>query len=351
MNNHFYQKSWLKEIDFNQAELNYLIDFALHLKELKQKNIPHPYLLGKNIALLFEKTSTRTRSAFTVAANDLGAHPEFLGKNDIQLGNKESVADTAKVLGSMFDGLEFRGFKQSHVEDLARYSGVPVWNGLTDDWHPTQMIADFMTLKEVFGKLEGLTLTYVGDGRNNMANSLLVTSAILGVNFKLGAPQDLQPAPEIVALAQKQAQLSGAEILITDDPKEAVQGTDAIYTDVWISMGENVDPKERISQLLPYQVNQELLAASGKSTTIVLHCLPAYHDQNTSQGQKLATEFGRSELEITDEVFLGQQSYVFQEAENRLHSIKAIMAATLGELFIPKEFFNDRLKSSENFVE
>lgn len=340
MNNHFYGQSFLKELDFSAQELNYLIDFAIHLKSLKQQNIPHPYLKGKNIALLFEKTSTRTRSAFTVAANDLGANPEFLGKNDIQLGNKESVSDTAKVLGSMYDGIEFRGFKQSDVETLAQESGVPVWNGLTDDWHPTQMIADFMTLKEVYGGLKGLTLTYVGDGRNNMANSLLVTSAMLGVNFKLGAPKGLQPAPEVIEKAYQQAQISGAQITITDDPFEAVKDSDALYTDIWISMGEAVDPAERIKALLPYQINQELLKATGKASTIVMHCLPAYHDKETTIGKQLAEEFGVGELEITNEVFLGQQSHVFQEAENRMHSIKAIMAATLGDLFIPDAFFD-----------
>jgi len=340
MNNHFYGQSFLKELDFSAQELNYLIDFAIHLKSLKQQNIPHPYLKGKNIALLFEKTSTRTRSAFTVAANDLGANPEFLGKNDIQLGNKESVSDTAKVLGSMYDGIEFRGFKQSDVETLAQESGVPVWNGLTDDWHPTQMIADFMTLKEVYGGLKGLTLTYVGDGRNNMANSLLVTSAMLGVNFKLGAPKGLQPAPEVIEKAYQQAQISGAQITITDDPFEAVKDSDALYTDIWISMDEAVDPAERIKALLPYQINQELLKATGKASTIVMHCLPAYHDKETTIGKQLAEEFGVVELEITNEVFLGQQSHVFQEAENRMHSIKAIMAATLGDLFIPDAFFD-----------
>ena len=339
MENHFYGKSWLKESDYTAAELNFLIDFSLHLKDLKKKNIAHKYLSGKNIALLFEKTSTRTRSAFTVAANDLGAHPEFLGQDDIQLGNKESIADTAKILGSMFDGIEFRGFKQENVEQLAKYSGIPVWNGLTDEWHPTQMIADFMTLKEEFGTLQGLTLTYVGDGRNNMAHSLLVTAAILGVNFNLAAPKDLQPDANVLQLAKKLAVESHAKLLITTDIFEAVKDADALYTDVWISMGEKVDVKKRIEALLPYQINQELLAKTGKKTTIVMHCLPAFHDQQTSVGQKLAQAYGLNELEITDEVFLGKQSRVFVEGENRLHSIKAIMAATLGELFIPHSYF------------
>lgn len=341
MQNHFYGQSFLKEADFTPAELNYLIDFAIHLKDLKHHHIPHEYLKGKNIALLFEKTSTRTRSAFTVAANDLGANPEFLGKNDIQLGNKESVADTAKVLGRMYDGIEFRGFLQSDVEALAQYSKVPVWNGLTDDWHPTQMIADFMTLKETFGQLKGLTLTYVGDGRNNMANSLLVTSAMLGVNFHLAAPSSLQPTPAVQTLAHQYAAKSGAELLITNDPQQVVSGADAIYTDIWISMGEQVDPSERISMLLPYQVNQALLSQTGTASTVVMHCLPAYHDEATQIGKQLATEFGVHELEITDDVFLGPQAVIFEQAENRMHAIKAIMAATLGELFIPEKLFND----------
>ncbi|MFT8726732.1 MAG: ornithine carbamoyltransferase [Liquorilactobacillus ghanensis] len=336
--NHFYQKSFLKEIDFNAAELNYLIDFAIHLKQLKQKNIPHPYLQGKNIALLFEKSSTRTRSAFTVAAIDLGAHPEFLGKNDIQFGTKESVVDTAKILGGMFDGIEFRGFKQQTVETLAQASGVPIWNGLTDEWHPTQMIADFMTLKEHFGKLKGLTLTYVGDGRNNVANSLLVTGAILGVNIHIGAPTDLQPSKKVIQAAQQAASKSGAEILITADPQQAVAGADALYTDVWVSMGEKVDYHQRIEQLLAYQINSELVAATHKQDTVILHCLPAFHDTNTSVGRKFMADYNLTALEITDEVFQSTNSLVFQEGANRMPAIKAIMAATLGNLFIPEIF-------------
>jgi len=339
MNNHFYGQSFLKEIDFTPAELTYLIDFASHLKALKQQGIPHPYLQGKNIALLFEKTSTRTRSAFTVAAHDLGAHPEFLGQGDIQLGKKESVSDTAKVLGSMFDGIEFRGFDQATVETLAQASGVPVWNGLTDDWHPTQMIADFMTLKEHFGHLKGLTLTYVGDGRNNMANSLLVTGAMLGVNVHIGAPVGLQPDATVVALAQKAAKQTGSQLLITADPKAAVVGADALYTDVWVSMGEQVDYGERIKQLLPFQINAALVAATGKATTIVMHCLPAFHDHQTKLGAKLGEQYNLAALEITDDVFKSPQAVVFQEASNRMPAIKAIMAATLGDLFIPTSIF------------
>ncbi|KRL05428.1 ornithine carbamoyltransferase [Liquorilactobacillus oeni] len=337
--NHFLGKSFLKENDFSAAELNYLIDFAIHLKKLKKNHLPHQYLLGQNIALLFEKPSTRTRSAFTVAANDLGAHPEFLGKQDIQFGTKESVADTAAVLGGMFDGIEFRGFKQETVAKLAEKSGVPVWNGLTDEWHPTQMIADFMTLKESFGKLKGLTLTYIGDGRNNVANSLLVTGAILGVNIHIAAPKKLQPQAEIQKIAAKEAEKSGAQIKITDDLLAAVKNADALYTDVWISMGEKVDVGERIKLLLPFQINKKLLQQTGKAKTIIMHCLPALHDNHTVIGKKLTTQYQLAALEITDEVFNGPQSVVFQEAENRMHAIKAIMAATLGTLFIPDSIF------------
>ncbi|MFC6171740.1 ornithine carbamoyltransferase [Loigolactobacillus jiayinensis] len=340
--NHFANKSLLKEIDFTAQELEYFIDFAIHLKQLKQQHIPHHYLQGKNIALLFEKASTRTRSAFTVAATDLGAHPEFLGKNDIQFGKKESTADTAKVLGSMFDGIEYRGFAQDTVEQLAKYSGVPVWNGLTDQWHPTQMIADFMTLKEHFGHLQGLTLAYVGDGRNNMGNSLLVTAALLGVNIQIGAPTALQPSATIVAMAKEAAAKSGSKVLITSDPGAAVADADAIYTDVWISMGEDVSPQARVKELLPYQVNAKLVAQTEKADTIIMHCLPAYHDKNTEIGKALEEEFGVTALEITDDVFNSDQSVVFQEAENRLHSIKAIMAATLGDLFIPEQLFETK---------
>lgn len=340
MTNHFQGRSWLKEIDYTPKELEYLIDFAAHLKALKHAHIPHPYLQGKNIALLFEKTSTRTRSAFTVASIDLGAHPEFLGKNDIQFGKKESTADTAKVLGRMFDGIEYRGFAQQTVEDLAKYSGVPVWNGLTDEWHPTQMIADFLTLKEQFGHLKGLTLAYLGDGRSNMGNSLIVTAAMLGVNIHIGAPKDLQPAADIVAIAQKYAAETGSEVLVTDDAKAAANGADALYTDVWISMGEDVDPAERINALKPYQINAGLVAATGKADTIIMHCLPAYHDHNTVVGKQLGEQFDMDALEITDEVFNSDRSVVFDEAENRMHAIKAIMAATLGDLFIPDSLFD-----------
>lgn len=319
-------KSFLKEIDFTKQELEELIDLSIKFKQLKKERIPHKYLDGLNIALIFEKTSTRTRSAFTVAGQDLGMNVTYLGAGDIQLGKKESVVDTAKVLGFMFDGIEYRGFKQEDVEDLAKYSGVPVWNGLTDTWHPTQMIADFMTLKERFGSLEGLTIAYIGDGRNNMANSLLVTSAILGVNVKIIAPEVLQPEDEIVALAQKHN--NGADLTITDDISE-VKGVDMLYTDVWVSMGEEVDFKSRIDLLLPYQISEDLLAKTENPDVIVMHCLPAFHDLNTQIGQEIYDKYGLAELEITDQVFQKYSDIIFQEAENRMHSIKAIMYNSL----------------------
>lgn len=320
------QKSFVKEIDFTKEELLELIDLGLAFKELKKKRILHKYLEGLNIALIFEKDSTRTRSAFTVAGQDLGMNVTYLGSDEIQLGKKESVIDTAKVLGSMFDGIEYRGFKQEDVEALAEHSGVPVWNGLTDNWHPTQMIADFMTLKEVFGSLDGLSIAYVGDGRNNMANSLLVTSAILGVHVTIIAPESLQPKAEIVALAQQYN--NGATITITDD-LAAVKGVDMLYTDVWVSMGEAVDFKERIDLLLPYQINADLLAKTENPNVIVMHCLPAFHDLNTEIGQGIYQKYGLAELEITDAVFQQFSPIIFQEAENRMHSIKAIMYQSL----------------------
>ena len=332
----FQGRSLLAEKDFTKEELMYLIDLSAHLKDLKKRGIPHHYLEGKNIALLFEKASTRTRAAFTTAAIDLGAHPEYLGKNDIQLGKKESVEDTARVLGSMFDGIEFRGFKQTTVEQLAEFSGVPVWNGLTDEWHPTQMIADFLTVKENFGLLEGLTLAYVGDGRNNVANSLLVTGAILGVNIRIVSPESLFPEKELVDIAQRFADQSGSEIIITKDVTQGVKGADALYTDVWVSMGEEDKFAERIELLTPYQLNMDMVRATGKEETIILHCLPAFHDATTEYGREVKEKHHIDAMEITDEAFRSKHARQFEQAENRMHSIKAIMAATLGNLFIPK---------------
>ena len=309
MSSHFQGKSFLKEIDFTKIELETLIDLAAHFKYLKQQHIPHQYLQGKNIALLFEKTSTRTRSSFTVAANDLGAHAEFLGQHDIQLGKKESLVDTAKVFGRMYDGIEYRGFSQKTVEDLATYSGVPVWNGLTDAWHPTQMLADFLTIKEKLGSLDGVTLAYMGDGRNNVAHSLLVTGAILGVNIHIVAPKSLQPNRDVQDIAQQKAAESGATLMITDDITAGVAGADVLYTDVWASMGEESAFAERIKCLLPYQINQALVSATGNPNVIVLHDLPAFHDLNTTVAQQIYEKYGLTEMEITDEIFNAPFAY------------------------------------------
>ncbi|EPA8120736.1 ornithine carbamoyltransferase [Enterococcus faecium] len=333
----FQGRSLLAEKDFTKEELQYLINFSEHLKDLKKRGIPHHYLEGKNIALLFEKTSTRTRSAFTTAAIDLGAHPEYLGANDIQLGKKESTEDTAKVLGRMFDGIEFRGFSQKMVEELAEFSGVPVWNGLTDEWHPTQMIADFLTIQENFGTVEGITVAYCGDGRNNMANSLLVTGAILGANMRIVAPKELQPEEEIVKMAEGFAEKSGAQLMITDDVDKGVDGADVLYSDVWVSMGEEDKFEERIKLLKPYQINMEMVEKTHNTDRLIfLHCLPAFHDTNTVYGEQMKERFGITEMEVTDEVFRSKYARQFDQAENRMHSIKAIMAATLGNLFIPR---------------
>lgn len=336
MTNIFKGRNFLAEKDFSAAEFEWLIDFSAHLKDLKKRNIPHRYLEGKNIALLFEKTSTRTRAAFTVAAVDLGAHPEYLGANDIQLGKKESTEDTAKVLGRMFDGIEFRGFRQDMVEDLAAFSGVPVWNGLTDAWHPTQMLADFLTIKEEFGSLAGLTLVYCGDGRNNVANSLLVTGALLGVNVHIFSPKELFPEQSVLDLAQSFAAASGANILLTEDADQAVKGADVFYTDVWVSMGEEDKFQERISLLKNYQVNMELIKKADNDKLIFLHCLPAFHDTHTVYGKDVAEKFGIKEMEVTDEVFRSKYARHFEQAENRMHTIKAVMAATLGDPFVPR---------------
>ena len=319
-------RNFLKIMDYTPEEILYLIDLAADLKKKKKEGILHDSLIGKNIALIFEKTSTRTRCSFEVAAHDLGMHVTYLDPSGSQIGKKESIPDTARVLGRMFDGIEYRGYGQDIVEELAKYAGVPVWNGLTDTWHPTQMIADFMTLKERFGSLEGLTIAYIGDGRNNMANSLLVTSAILGVNVKIIAPEVLQPEDEIVALAQKHN--NGADLTITDDISE-VKGVDMLYTDVWVSMGEEVDFKSRIDLLLPYQINADLLAKTENPDVTVMHCLPAFHDLNTQIGKEIYDKYGLAELEITDQVFQKYSDIIFQEAENRMHSIKAIMYNSL----------------------
>ena len=325
-------RSFLAEKDFTEEEFLYLIDLAADLKDKKKKGIPHRYLEGKNIALLFEKPSTRTRCAFTVASIDLGAHPEYLGKNDIQLGKKESVEDTAKVLGRMFDGIEFRGFSQETVEGLAKHSGVPVWNGLTDAWHPTQMLADFLTIKENIGHLKGVKFVYVGDGRNNMANSFLVAGALVGMDMRICSPESLFPEQEIVDLAKEIAQKSNGRITVTSNIDEAVAGADVLYTDVWVSMGEEDKFAERIELLTPYQVNMEMVQKTGNENVIFLHCLPAFHDTETAYGMEMYEKHGLKEMEVTDEVFRSRHSHVFDQAENRMHTIKAVMAATLGNI-------------------
>ncbi|MGX7106539.1 ornithine carbamoyltransferase [Hutsoniella sourekii] len=320
--------------DFSSQELEYLIDFAIHLKKLKAKRIPHPYLTGQNIALLFDKSSTRTRAAFTVAANDLGAQVEYMGANDIQFGKKESVADTAKILGSMFDGIQLRVSDQAVVEGFIQYAGVPIWNGMTDEWHPTQAIADYMTIKEVFGSLKGLNLVFVGDGRNNVAHTTLVAGSQLGVNVTILSPKDLAPDPQVVRLAQSIADETGAKIKLTDQIKEAVQTANVIYTDVWASMGEEDKFEERIQSLLPYQVNQEMVDMI-ESDYIFMHCLPAFHDNQTVMGKEIQSKYQLAEMEVTDDVFLSDQARQFQQGENRMHAIKAIMALTNGHLFLP----------------
>lgn len=306
-------RSFLTLKDFTPEEITYFLDLAADLKAKKKKGITGNSLRGKNIALIFEKPSTRTRCAFTIGCIDEGGHPEYLGKDDIQLGYKESVEDTARVLGRMFDGIEFRGFKQDTVEKLAKYSGVPVWNGLTDEYHPTQILADFLTLQEQFGHLKGLKLVYVGDGRNNMANSLMIGSTKLGIDFTILAPKELWPTSELVDTCKVYAKESGSTICITDD-KDTVEGADAIYTDVWCSMGEEDKATERIAMLSPYQVNHDLFAKTKKDSTIFLHCLPAVKGK-----------------EVTEELFEQFADVVFDEAENRMHTIKAVMVATLGE--------------------
>lgn len=331
----FQGRSFLKILDFTPEEVSYLVDFSIHLKDLKKRGIPHEYLKGQNIALLFEKTSTRTRSAFTVAANDLGAAPEYLGANDIQLGKKESVEDTAIVLGSMFDGIEFRGFKQEHAEGLAKYAGVPVWNGLTDAWHPTQMIADYMTIKEEFGKLEGLKLVYCGDGRNNVANSLMVAGAKLGVSVTIASPKELFPEEDLLETVREIGKETGSVIEVTDDINSAVVDANVLYTDVWVSMGEEDMFEERVSLLKPYQINKELTDRI-ESDWILLHCLPAFHDTETEYGKMVEENWGLTEMEVSDEVFRSENARQFEQAENRMHSIKAIMAVTNGNLFIPR---------------
>ncbi len=322
-------RSFLKLLDFSSEEIEYLIDLAKEFKRLKKEGIPHRYLEGKNIVLLFEKTSTRTRCSFEVAGRDLGMGVTYLDPGSSQMGHKESIADTARVLGQMFDGIEYRGYDQSVVEDIAKYSGIPVWNGLTTQFHPTQMLADVMTIDECLGGHKGKKLVFMGDARNNVANSLMVVSAKLGINFVACGPQENWPEAELVETCKEIAKENGCTISLSSDPMEATKDADVIYTDIWVSMGESHDLwAERIKLLKPYQVTPEIMA-NAKETAIFEHCLPSFHDLNTTVGQEIYEEFGLKEMEVCDEVFEGEKSKVFQEAGNRMHTIKAVMYATL----------------------
>jgi ornithine carbamoyltransferase len=322
-------KSFLKLLDFSPEEIYALIDFADSLKAQKKAGIPHRIHEGKNIALIFEKTSTRTRCSFEIAAADLGMHPVYLDPSSSQLGKKESIADTARVLGRIFDGIEYRGFGQERVEELAKYAGVPVWNGLTDEFHPTQILADFMTIREHFGRLKGRKLVYMGDARFNMGNSLMVGCAKTGMHFVACAPEKYFPAKELVDTCKAIAEETGAVLEFETDPLKAVEGADVIYTDVWVSMGEpEAVWEERIKDLTPYRVTKALMDAAGPQCRF-MHCLPAFHDLKTKTGEEMYKKFGIDCMEVTDEVFESPQSIVFDEAENRMHTIKAVMAVTL----------------------
>ena len=325
MNKHF-----LKLLDFTPAEIQQFLDTAADLKAKKKAGIPHRYLEGKNVALIFEKTSTRTRCAFEVAAHDLGMGTTYLDPSGSQIGKKESIADTARVLGRMFDGIEYRGYGQEIVEELAKYSDVPVWNGLTNEYHPTQMLAMLLTVKEHLGRLKGVKLVYMGDARYNMGNSLMVACAKMGMHFTACAPKAYFPNEELVSWCEGVAKETGATITLTEDVESGTKGADVIYTDVWVSMGEPDEVWEtRIRELSPYQVNRKVMENAGPQA-IFTHCLPAFHDLKTTIGKQIAEKFGITEMECTDEVFESAQSVVFDEAENRMHTIKAVMAATLG---------------------
>ncbi|MDO4478971.1 MAG: ornithine carbamoyltransferase [Lachnospiraceae bacterium] len=324
-------RSFLKLLDYTPEEITYLIDLAADLKDKKKKGIAHDTLKGKNVALIFEKTSTRTRCSFEVAAFDLGMHATFLDPSASQIGKKESIADTARVLGRMYDGIEYRGFGQEVVEDLAKYAGVPVWNGLTNEFHPTQMLADMLTIREHFGHLKGIKLCYMGDARYNEGNSLMVVCAKLGMNFVACSNKKYFPAPELVAECEAIAKETGATITLTEDAMAGTKGADVIYTDVWVSMGEPDEVwEERIHDLMPYQVNSALMENAGPQC-IFMHCLPAFHDLKTKIGAQIHDKFGLDAMEVTDEVFESPASVVFDEAENRMHTIKAVMLATLSD--------------------
>ena len=322
-------KSYLKLLDFTPAEIRYLLDLSKDFKSMKRAGVQHKYLDGKNIVLLFEKTSTRTRCSFEVAGRDLGMGVTYLDPGSSQMGKKESIPDTARVLGRMYDGIEYRGYSQQLVEELAKYAGVPVWNGLTDQFHPTQMLADLLTIEEKLGRLKGVNFTYMGDARNNMGNSLMVACAKMGLNFTACAPKALFPAQELVDTCRAIAAENGCTVTLTEDVKEGTANADVIYTDIWVSMGEPEGVwAERISLLTPYQVNAAAMK-NARDTAIFMHCLPSFHDTRTTIGAEIAQKFGISEMEVTDEVFEGRQSVVFDEAENRMHTIKAVMYATL----------------------
>ena len=322
-------KDFLKLLDYTSEEIEYLIDLAADLKEKKKKGVPHEVLKGKNIALIFEITSTRTRCSFEVAARDLGMGVTYLDPSASQIGRKESIADTARVLSSIYDGIEYRGYGQEVVEELARFSSVPVWNGLTNEFHPTQILADFLTIKEKFGYLKGINFVYLGDARYNMGNSLMVGCAKMGLNFVACAPKKYFPDTDLVGECKKIAKSTGATLTFSEDPISAVKNADVVYTDVWVSMGEpELVWAERINDLSKYQVNKELMSHTGKDT-IFMHCLPSYHDKKTEIGKKICDKFNRTAVEVTDDVFESEQSVVFQEAENRMHTIKAVMLATL----------------------
>lgn len=318
--------------DYTPEEIMYLLNLSAEVKRKKKEGIPVDNYRGKNVALIFEKTSTRTRCSFEVAAHDMGMGTTYLDPSGSQIGKKESIADTARVLGRIYDGIEYRGFGQEIVEELAKYAGVPVWNGLTNEYHPTQMLADMLTVREQLGRLKGVKFVYMGDARYNMGNSLMIGCAKMGLHFVACAPKAYWPAPELVEKCKAIAAETGATITLSDDT-DAVKDADVVYTDVWVSMGEPVEVwAERIEALAPYQVNTELMA-KAKPTAVFMHCLPAYHDHKTAVGKEMGEKFGRDAMEVTDEVFTSPQSIVFQEAENRMHTIKAVMAATLGAEF------------------
>ena len=325
-------RNFLKLLDFSPKEIKFLLDLSADLKKAKYNGTEQPRLTGKNIALIFEKSSTRTRCAFEVAAYDQGAHVTYLGPSGSQIGGKESMADTARVLGRMYDGIEYRGFGQEVVEELGKHAGVPVWNGLTNEFHPTQILADFLTMMEHSDKpLHQITFAYVGDARNNMGNSLMIGAAKMGMKFRSVAPKSVQPTTELVTQANEIAEATGAEIIVTDNVEEGVKGCDFIYTDVWVSMGEPDEVwKERIELLKPYQVNKAMMDATGNPKCKFMHCLPAFHNRETKVGEEIYQKFGLDGMEVTEEVFESPASIVFDEAENRMHTIKAVMVATLG---------------------